>query len=115
MIYTVANLYKNAYRGLSLNSWYLSLVIFINRSGTMVLPFLTIYCTQKLHFNIAQAGFIMAMFGCGSIAGAFLGGRITDKFGFYYLQVGALLTGGSLFMILGFLKTFTSLSLGVFV
>ncbi|MFD2145719.1 hypothetical protein [Mucilaginibacter antarcticus] len=88
------NLYRNAYTGLSKNSWYLGVVMLINRSGTMVVPFLSIYCIQQLHFSIVQAGIIMALFGAGALAGAFLGGKLVDKIGFYDLQVGALLSGG---------------------
>lgn len=108
------NLYKNAYSGLSKESWYLSFVMLINRSGTMVLPFLTIYCTQKLNFSIVQAGMIMAIFGLGSVIGAFIGGKITDKIGFYNLQVAALFSGGIMFISLSFLDTFLSLGIGTF-
>jgi hypothetical protein len=44
--------YKEAYSGLARNNWYLALVMLINRSGTMVVPFMTIYCTRQLHFTI---------------------------------------------------------------
>lgn len=109
------NLYKNAYSGLSRNSWFLSLVMFINRSGTMVVPFMTIYCTQKLHFSIAEAGFIYGLFGAGSVVGAFAGGKITDKIGFHQLQIAALIIGGFLFILLGFQRTFLSLSICSFI
>lgn len=108
-------LYKNAYSGLSINSWYLCLVMFINRSGTMVIPFMTIYCTQKLHFTVEQAGIIMGLFGIGSLCGAYIGGRLTDKYGFYYVQVLGLLLGGLLFLLLGFQKTFLSVGICSFV
>lgn len=88
--------------------------MFINRSGTMVVPYLSLYCVEKLGFSITQAGFIMAIFGLGAILGAFTGGRLTDKFGFYDLQVGALLSGGILFIILGYQHTFISLGIGTF-
>jgi predicted MFS family arabinose efflux permease len=81
----------------------------------MVVPFLTIYCTQKLNFSIVQAGMIMSLFGLGSVFGAFIGGKITDKVGFYYLQVGALISGGFMFMALSFLETFFSLAIGTFI
>jgi predicted MFS family arabinose efflux permease len=114
MLQNTIGLYKKAYSGLSRENWYLSLVMFINRSGTMVLPFMTIYCTQQLNFSIVQAGFIMAFFGAGSIAGALIGGKITDKIGFHYLQAGALLSGGLMFILISFLNTFISLSIGTF-
>jgi predicted MFS family arabinose efflux permease len=115
MFASFIQLYKQAYNGLSANSWYLSIVMLINRSGTMVVPFMSIYCIQQLHFSIVQAGIIMALFGAGSIFGAFVGGKLTDKIGFYDLQVAALLSGGVLFFILGYQHTFLTLSIGTFV
>jgi len=108
-------LYKNAYTGLSRNSWYLCLVMLINRSGTMVIPFMTIYCTQQLHFSITQAGSIVGLFGLGAVTGAFIGGKVTDKFGFYDLQIFALLTGGLFFILLGYQKSFLTLGIGTFI
>lgn len=115
MLSTALNSYKKAYQGLSRNSWYLSLVMLINRSGTMVIPFMTIYCTQKLHFSITQAGTIMALFGFGSVIGALVGGKVTDKFGFYDVQIFALLSGGLFFIILGFQTTFIWIAIISFV
>jgi len=89
--------------------------MFINRSGTMVIPFMTIYCRHELNFSVSQATLVMAAFGAGSILGAFTGGKITDKIGFYYVQVMALLIGGVLFMVLGYQQTFISVSVGAFV
>jgi predicted MFS family arabinose efflux permease len=115
MLASFIQLYKQAYSGLSRNSWYLCIVMLINRSGTMVVPFMSIYCIQQLHFSIVQAGIIMALFGVGSITGAFVGGKLTDKIGFYDLQVGALLSGGLLFLVLGYQHTFITLSIGTFI
>lgn len=115
MLTATLRLYRNAYTGLSLHTWYLSAVMLINRSGTMVLPFMTIYCTQALHFSLTQAGFVMGLFGLGAIAGAYIGGRITDKFGFYPQQVAALLLGGVMFIITGYLHTYISLCIGTFI
>ncbi|RFM27863.1 MDR family MFS transporter [Deminuibacter soli] len=115
MIRYPLQVYKKAFGGLSAATWYLSVVLFINRSGTMVVPFMTIYATQQLHFSLSQAGLVMAAFGTGAIAGAFAGGKITDAVGFYPVQVAALLLGGVLFMCLGLLHTFPTLSAGAFV
>ncbi|MGI8637233.1 MAG: MFS transporter, partial [Segetibacter sp.] len=108
-------LYKAAYLGLSRQTWFLSLVILINRSGTMVVPFMTMYATQKLHFSIVDAGIIMALFGAGSIVGAFIGGKLTDTIGFYKIQVSALLGGGVMFIVLGYLHSYFMLCCGTFV
>ena len=115
MLTSFIQLYKQAFSGLSKNSWYLSAVMLVNRSGTMVAPFMSIYCIRQLHFSIIHAGMVMALFGVGSVSGAFIGGKLTDKIGFYDMQVGALLTGGTLFMIVGYLHTFTTLCIGAYV
>ena len=115
MLSSTANLYKNAFNGLSKSTWYLSAVMLVNRSGTMVIPFMTMYCTQQLHFSLPQAGIVMALFGAGAITGAFIGGRITDKFGFYSQQLASLLLGGIMFIVTGFLHTYASLCIGTFI
>jgi len=76
---------------------------------------MTIYCTHVLHFTVEQTGIIMGLFGLGSIVGAFIGGKVTDKYGFYYVQVFALLVGGILFIFLGFQQTFVSVGLYSFI
>jgi len=115
MLSATVSLYKNAFKGLSKNTWYLSIVMLVNRSGTMVIPFMTMYCTQQLHFSLPQAGIVMALFGAGAIAGGYIGGRITDRFGFYSQQLASLLLGGIMFIITGFLETYSSLCIGTFI
>ncbi len=105
----ILHLYKNAYSGLSGAIWNLAIVMLINRSGTMVVPFMALYCTQHLHFTIAQTGTLLTCMGCGSIVGALFGGWGTNKFGFYTQQLFALSLGGVLFIITGFITDFISL------
>lgn len=102
----ILQLYKEAYRGLTPSTWWLSLVMLINRSGTMVVPFMTLYMTQQLGYSIAQAGWVMALFGAGAVCGGFLGGRLIDKFGFYSIQIVTLAGGGLMFMLLGQMKSY---------
>ncbi|WP_233138117.1 MFS transporter [Mucilaginibacter sp. MD40] len=112
---SLIQLYKKAYSGLARYNWYLSIVMLINRSGTMVVPFMTIYCINQLHFTVAQAGYIMALFGAGSIVGAYVGGWLSDRIGFYDMQAVALLTGGVMFIIVGYQTTFISLGVATFI
>jgi predicted MFS family arabinose efflux permease len=109
MIRSAAKLYTTAYSGLSINTWWLSFVMLVNRSGTMVVPFMTMYMTQYIGVGIGKAALVMSVFGAGSIAGALLGGRITDKVGYYYVQLFALVGGGLLFMVLGQVKSFEAI------
>jgi len=111
----VASLYKNAYSGLSPSTWWLSLVMLINRSGTMVVPFMTIYLTENKHFSIGAAGIVLSLFGAGAICGGFLGGRLTDKLGFYPIQQFTLIGGGILFIVLGQMDSYVSICISTFV
>src|ERR1700733_10960620 len=109
------SLYQNAYSGLSRNTWLLSIVLLVNRSGTMVIPFLTIYLTRpSMDYSIGQAGLVMGIFGLGAICGGFMGGRLTDKFGFYPLQLFTLRGGGILFIVLGQVNQFPLICLSTF-
>lgn len=86
----------------------LSLIMLINRSGTMVLPFLTLYITgPDLNRSLSDAGLVMALFGVGSMIGAYFGGKLSDKKGFYRVQVYSLFFGGLLFLLLGQLRSYT--------
>ncbi|WP_317899238.1 MFS transporter [Aurantibacillus circumpalustris] len=115
MIARTATLYKTSFTGLSSQTWLLSLIMLVNRSGTMVLPFMTLYLTGKtMNRTLAEAGTVMGLFGLGSIVGAYFGGKFTDKIGFFKVQMYALLFGGILFIVLGQLKSFGSICLFTF-
>lgn len=113
MLNATVNLYKNAYTGVNRRMWLLAVVMFINRIGTMVLPFMTLYC-KHIGYTTKQAGFVVAIYGIGSLIGAFIGGKISDKFGFYYTQFFALLCGGILFITLGQMNTYLSICVCTF-
>lgn len=75
MISRTLSLYKKAYGGLSPGTWWLSLVMLVNRCGTMVVPFMTMYLTQHYGVSIARAGLVMSLFGLGAVTGALIGGE----------------------------------------
>lgn len=114
MLQRTLRLYQNAYTGLSPSVWLLAGVMLINRCGTMVLPFLTLYLTQHLHYSVADAGIVMAVYGIGAFIGTFLGGRLTDRFGFYYVQLLSLLFGGVALLLIQFVTHFYALCGSVF-
>ncbi len=107
MISATARTYRNAYAGLSRETWLLSFIMLINRSGTMVVPFMTLYLTShEMGFTVGQAGYVFGLFGAGAFSGAWLGGRLTDRIGFYPVQLFTLFGGGILFLVLGQMKTY---------
>jgi predicted MFS family arabinose efflux permease len=111
----IAALYKASYLGLAPANWWLSAVMLINRSGTMVVPFMTLYLTQSLHYSVTRAGVVFAIFGMGAICGGFIGGRLADRFGFYAVQLVTLACGGVLFMVLGQMRSYTAICITTFV
>lgn len=80
----------------------------------MVIPFLSLYLTENLKFTASNVGWIMSAFGLGSVVGTWVGGKLTDKIGFYKVMVRSLLLTGILFIALQFLNTFTSICIGIF-
>ncbi len=112
---TLFNKYINTFKGLSKEVWWIALITLINRAGTMVIPFLSLYLTKSLQFTMADVGWIMSAFGLGSVVGSWIGGKLTDKIGFYKVMVFSLITTGLLFIILQLLTTFIAFCIGIFV
>ncbi|MEO7961106.1 MAG: MFS transporter [Ginsengibacter sp.] len=110
----IFSLYKKSYGGLSPGTWWLALVMLVNRSGTMVVPFMTMYLTQHNGVSIGMAGLVMSLFGLGAITGAIIGGKLVDSIGYYYVQVVALLGGGSMFITLGQMHSYTAICIATF-
>lgn len=106
--------YKNSFRGLSKEVWWLALITFINRAGTMVLPFLTLYLNKHLHFTLSEVGWIMSIFGIGSLVGSYLGGKLTDKIGFYQVMFWSLFISGLMLIALQFITSFWGFGIGIF-
>jgi len=106
--------YIKNFHGLSREIWLLSLVTFINRAGAMVIPFLSLYLVNAKGFTLPQVGWIMTSFGLGSLAGTWLGGKLTDTIGFYKVIVLSLFLGGIGFILLQFIETFYGFCLSIF-
>lgn len=107
--------YINNFRGFTREIWILTFITFINRAGTMVLPFLSKYLKEDLHFSYSQVGWIMVFFGSGSIIGSWLGGKLSDKIGFYKIMIFSLFTTGVLLFCIQFITSFVGLCIGMFV
>lgn len=106
--------YTSSFAGLSRDIWLLGMVTLINRSGAMVIPFLTVYMTRELGFTKPQAGLAMSCFGIGSLIGSFAGGQLTDKIGYYMIQFWSLVLTGVGFVALMHVEGFPGFCLAVF-
>jgi predicted MFS family arabinose efflux permease len=92
----------------------LSLIMLINRSGTMVLPFLSVYLTQSLGFSVEKTGIVLSSYGFGSMTGAYLGGILTDRIGHFRVQFLSLIISGFCYVALSFITDYYQLMAGFF-
>src|SRR5690606_26461667 len=106
--------YLSAYQGLSNATWLLALVMFINQSGSMVLPFLGVYMSTVLEFSLKNTGIVLSTFGVGSILGSLIGGWLTDKLGSYKVQTFSLFLSIPFYLILPIFKSFEALCVAIF-
>ena len=106
--------YIDNFRGFRREVRILTLVTFINRAGTMVLPFLSKYLNDDLHFSYEQIGNILVCFGIGSMVGSWLGGKLSDKIGFYKIMIFSLFVSGLMFFGLQYITSYIGLCIAVF-
>lgn len=114
MIKKVYSNYLNSFKGLSKEVWWLALITLINRAGTMVVPFLSLYLTESKGFSLGQVGWIMSAFGLGSVCGSWLGGQLNDRFGSYPTMAFALVSSGVLFIVLQYMQSFWGFAVAIF-
>jgi predicted MFS family arabinose efflux permease len=106
--------YINTFRGLSKEVWWLALITLVNRAGTMVIPFLSLYLNKSLDISLPNVGWIMTFFGLGSVVGTWIGGKLTDKIGYYKVMFVSLVLSGIFFVLLQFVTTFEGFCAGIF-
>jgi predicted MFS family arabinose efflux permease len=106
--------YRAAFSGLPRAVWIQGLATLVNRSGTMVLPFMSLYLTTKLGFSVIAAGQVLSVYGIGSVVGSWLGGALSDRVGPVRVQVASLAATGAGFLVLSRLSGRVAVSLAVF-
>ena len=114
MVGSILNAYRNAYQGLPREIWILSIALFVNRSGAMVLPFLTLYLHEQRGFSEGFAAKMIACYGLGSLLGVMAGGWLTDRVGSVRLMSIMLLGSVPLFLILPYMESLGAIVLNIF-
>jgi len=105
MIHTILSHYRAAYSGIPRKIWLICLVLFVNRSGHMVLFFMVLYLTKELAFSVTLAGELISLYGLGALAGAYLGGFFCDKIGPLRIQKLSLILNGIGLILLDYADT----------
>ena len=95
----ILSLYRAAFGGLPTLTWLLCAAAFLNRCGSMVVPFLGPYLKKQFQFSPTEAGLVIGLYGVGAFLGRWLGGRLTDRIGPVRLQILAL-ASAALWMLL---------------
>ncbi|HNI46173.1 MAG TPA: MFS transporter, partial [Chitinophagales bacterium] len=102
------------FKDLSRPLWLLTLVNLINRCGAMIMCFLSLYITESLHYSLTEAGLAMSIYGIGAIIGQQIGGRLTDKIGYYKVQLLSLILTGCMILVLMEVRNFYVLCVVLF-
>jgi len=102
----IIKMYTDAFSGLKKDVYIFAFMMLINRLGTLILPFLTLYTTQQLGWTKIEAGTATMWFGIGSLSGALMGGYLTDKIGYYKTMIISLFSASFFFYILQFFTDF---------
>lgn len=110
----IFSIYQKAYSGLPAGVWMLSVVMLINRSGSMVLFFMTLYLTRQLGFSVSTAGQMISIYGLGSVTGAFIGGWLSDRLGTFRIQLFSLTGAGGVLILLGYATTPPAIAIMLF-
>lgn len=96
-------------KGLSRDLWVIYSATLINRSGTMVLPFLALYLTTQLHQNASTAGLILTFYGVGALFTAPFMGKLSDKIGSLTIMKLSLFLSGVTLFFYPLIKGYTAL------
>ena len=108
----------NPYKGLKdlpHDMWALFFTSLINRSGTMVIPFLALYLTQKIGVTPTEAGTALLVYGAAAFIAAPLTGKLSDKIGSLKVMNFALFGSGVLFFVYSFITDYNWILAATFV
>nr|WP_320130973.1 MFS transporter [uncultured Holophaga sp.] len=86
--------------GLPRGAWMLALSTLVNRCGTMVLFFLTLYLIQELHWSPREASAALALSGGASLAAGLFTGQLADRMGHHRTLALSLLGSGLLLAVM---------------
>jgi predicted MFS family arabinose efflux permease len=111
----LAGLYRDAFGGLPARTWLLCTAAFLNRCGSMVVPFLGPYLKRDFGLTPTHAGYVVALYGVGAFLGSWFGGKLTDRIGAVRLQVLALGSSAVWMLLMTQLHTITAVVPAVFV
>lgn len=107
--------YIKTFEGLSSEIWWLALITLINRTGAMVIPFLSLYLTEDLCFTLTSASWVMTAYGLGSFFGSWMGGKLCNLIGYYKVILLSLVLTGFNFLWVMHVQDFWLMCISFFI
>ncbi len=95
-------------RNLPREVWILFTATFVNRAGTMVLPFMVLYLTRSLAISPGRAALALTAYGVGALVTAPLSGRLSDRVGALGVIKSSLFFSGGLLLLFPLARRFVS-------
>ena len=77
---------------------------FVNRAGSFVTVFMTIYVSEQLGYGVQFAANCFGVFGIGSIISSLAGGQLADRFGRKPIMLFALFGAATALVAMGFVQ-----------
>jgi predicted MFS family arabinose efflux permease len=99
-------LYRASFRGLPREVWILCIALLVNRAGTMVMPFLSLFLIRSRSFSEGQVAMALVSFGVGSVVGSYVAGRLCQRWGALAVMKVTLVSAGLTFLILPWLESY---------
>jgi MFS family permease len=103
--------FRATVQGLPALFWQLWIGTLINRLGTFVVPFLTLYLTTQRGLPVDQATLIVSLYGAGSFGAGLIGGVLADQLGRRPTMLLSFTATGVALLLLGSAGDFTMLAL----
>lgn len=86
-----AQAYVKSYQGLPLRLWAGLSAAFVNSLSSSVILFLALFLTEEHHFSVAQTGLLVTLFGIGATFGAYIGGRLCNRYSSHHVSIVSLI------------------------
>jgi predicted MFS family arabinose efflux permease len=106
--------YLASYRGLPSRVWILALVVLVNRVGSMVITFMSLYVSNELGADVETVGRVLTAHGAGAVVGVTAGGALVDKLGAKRVMVVALFSNALGFALISRVTDVSWLMLAMF-
>ncbi|MFE2425958.1 MDR family MFS transporter [Streptomyces sp. NPDC059373] len=105
---------REAVAGLPSGFWWLWTSTLVNRVGSFVVAFLSLYLTVQRGYSASYAGLVASLFGLGGMIGSPAGGTLADRWGRRPTMLAAQLTAAASTAALGFARNPVAIAALVF-